>query len=133
MIRVFATNLIRQQLEADEFDQLKTDFTRYKETGVPANSFGRDTLYDDERNLPSILSVELRHLHLLDQQSQEFTVHARQYDKTSDDHLIYCQGFYSDRTYLLIALLSPGAHAQARDNDTMLKLAAMAEKFRDQY
>ena len=132
MIRVFATNLIRQQITDIELKQLKTDFQRYKETDSPADNFGRDALYDDSNNLPSVRLVELRHLHLLNQ-SENFLRYARQYDKTSDDHLVYCQGFYSDRAYLLIALLSPNAHKQARNNDAMLKLAGMAENFRNQH
>ena len=112
--------------------QLAADFKRYKETGIPADHFGRDALYNHINSLPSVRVQELQHMHLLTQQHSK-THSLRQFNKTSDDHLVYCQGFYSNEIYLLIALLSPNAHEQARNNNIMLKMAQFSEKFRNQY
>ena len=112
--------------------QLAADFKHYKKTGVPADHFGRDAPYNHINSLPSVRLQELQHLHLLTQPLSKIRS-SRQFNKTSDDHLVYCQGFYSNELYLLIALLSPDAHEQARNNNVMLKMAQISEKFRNQY
>lgn len=132
MIRIFKTDLIREQMSNEHLAQLAADFKRYKETGIPADHFGRDAPYNHVNSLPSVRLQELQHLHLLIQ-AQSKTRSLRQFNKTSDDHLVYCQGFYSNEVYLLIALLSPDAHEQARNNNVMLKMAQISEKFRNQY
>jgi len=38
-----------------------------------------------------------------------------------------------DNCYLLMTILSPDAHEQARSRDIMYKLGVMAEKFRQQF
>ena len=45
--------------------QLAADFKRYKETGVPADHFGRDAPYNHINSLPSVRLQKLQHLHLL--------------------------------------------------------------------
>jgi len=132
VIRIFKTDLIREQMSNGHLIQLVADFKRYKETGVPADHFGRDAPYNHINSLPSVRLQELQHLHLLIQ-PQSKTRSLRQFNKTSDDHLVYCQGFYSNEVYLLIALLSPNAHEQARNNNVMLKMAKISEMFRNQY
>ena len=132
MIRIFKTDLIREQMSNKHLTQLAADFKRYKETGIPADHFGRDAPYNHVNSLPSVRLQELQHLHLLTQQKSK-THSSRQFNKTSDDHLVYCQGFYSNEIYLLITLLSPNAHEQARNNNVMLKMAQISEKFRNQY
>ncbi len=130
MIRIFKTDLIREQMSSEHLAQLASDFKRYKETGVPAGHFGRDAPYNHVNSLPSVRLQELQHLHLLIQ-PQNQTQNSRQFNKTSDDHLVYCQEFYSNEVYLLIALLSPNAHEQARNNNVMLKMVQISEKFRN--
>ena len=132
MIRVFKTDLIREQMSDEHLIQLASDFKRYKETGIPAENFGRDAPYNHMNSLPSVRLQELQHLHLLTQPDSK-TRSLRQFNKTSDDHLVYCQGFYSNEAYLLIALLSPDAHGQARNNNIMLKMAQISEKFRNKF
>ncbi len=132
MIRIFKTDLIREQMSNEHLSQLVADFKRYKETGVPADHFGRDAPYNHVNSLPSVRLQELQHLHLLIQ-PQSKTRSSRQFNKTSDDHLVYCQGFYSNEVYLLIALLTPNAHEQARNNNVILKMAQISEMFRNQY
>ena len=132
MIRVFKTALIREQMSNEHLIQLAADFKRYKETGVPADHFGRDAPYNHINSLPSVRLQELQHMHLLTQPLSK-TCSLRQFNKTSDNHLVYCQGFYSNEVYLLIALLSPDAHEQACNNTAMLKMAKISETFRNKY
>lgn len=130
MIEVFKTDLIRKQMTPTELEQLEKDFVRYKDVGIPAGCFGRDALYNHVNSLPSVLSSELKHIHILTPAHAQGSK-GRQFDKTSDDHLVYCSGYYSDEVYLLIAVLKPDAHAQSRNNSVMFKLAQIAENFRE--
>lgn len=130
MTEIFKTELIREQTTPEELEQLEKDFRRYKETGVPSDCFGRDALYDHANSLPSVLSAQFQHIHLLTAVTTQNST-TRQFNKTSDDHLVYCDGFYSDQTYLLIAILRPNAHDQSRNNSVMYNLSQMAENFRE--
>ncbi|VAW51425.1 hypothetical protein MNBD_GAMMA06-1195 [hydrothermal vent metagenome] len=130
MIEIFKTELIRKQATPTELEQLEKDFARYKETGIPADCFGRDVLYNHVNSLPSVLSAELKHIHLLPSAHKSVNT-TRQFNKTSDNHLVYCNGYYSNEAYLLIAILAPDAHAQSRKNNVMFKLAQIAENFRE--
>lgn len=111
---------------------LKTDFAQYKDQDKPASNFGRDAEYNHPNGPPIIREEKVAHLHLEDPNSpwekQNF-----QFNKTSDIHLVYCQGFYNEDYYLLMALLSPDAHEQALDNNIMYNLGLMAKKFRERY
>ncbi len=130
MIEIFKTDLIRAQMTSEELDQLGKDFAQYKESGIPADYFGRDALYNHINSSPLVRSSELQHIHILTPANAP-TDRRRQFNKTSDDHLVYCNGYYSNQTYLLISLLSPDAHAQSRNNNVMYSLAQMADKFRE--
>lgn len=131
-MRVFKTNLIKSQLSEPELEQLTRDFKQYKQTGIPADTFGRDALYDYPHTLPSVRHAELRHLHIIEVSCGSIP-NSNQYYRTSDDHLVYCEGFFNSGDFLMISILSPNAHAQARKNSLMFKLAEMAEDFRNQY
>ena len=132
MIRVFKSDVITQQLGKRELEQLAADFKRYKETGIPAACFGRDVPYDHTHTLPSVRSEDLMHLHLAEG-AQHWTGRQAQYNSTSDQHLVYCRGFYKTDHFLLMSILKPDAHAQARNNSIMSNLAIMAAKFRAQF
>jgi len=132
VIRVFKSDIIDQQLGKRELEQLAADFKRYKETGIPAASFGRDVPYDHTHTLPSVRSEDLMHLHLAEG-AQHWTGRQAQYNRTSDQHLVYCRGFYKTDHFLLMSILKPDAHAQARNNSIMSNLAIMAAKFRAQF
>jgi len=130
VLEVFKTDLIRAQMTPEELGQLSKDFEQYKESGIPADYFGRDALYNHINSSPLVLSSELQHIHILIP-AKTPTDKRRQFDKTSDDHLVYCSGYYSNHAYLLISLLSPDAHSQSRNNNVMFSLAQMADKFRE--
>lgn len=132
MIRIFKSAIISQQLNRSELGQLASDFKRYKESGVPADYFGRDVPYNHPNTLPSVRSEGLMHLHLAEG-VQHWASQQAQYVRTSDHHLVYCQGFYKADSFLLMAILKPDAHAQARNNSIMSNLAVMAAKFRAQF
>jgi mRNA interferase YafO len=130
VIRVFKTDLLRKQLDPEELNCLEDDFRRYKANGVLPDLFGRDVPYNHLNTLPLVRAEDLWHIHLLDGGSSWPAHCKKQDDKTSDYHLVYCPAYQNPNCFLLIAILSPDAHAQARKNQVMLNLAKMAEIFR---
>jgi mRNA interferase YafO len=133
VIRVFKTDLIRKQLEPEELKCLEDDFRHYKANGVVPDLFGRDVPYNHPNTLPLVKAEDLWHIHLVDTESGWPVTCRKQDDKTSDDHLVYCPAYRTPNCFLLIAILSPHAHAQARKNQVMLNLATLAENFRMQF
>lgn len=113
-------------------EALREDFKQYKETAIPATIFGRDAEYNHPNGLPIVRQEKISHVHLEDSNSP-WDVSVEQFNKTSDIHLVYCQGFYDEKNFLLMAILSPNAHEQARNNNIMYNLGTMAKKFREQY
>ena len=111
---------------------LKNDFQKYKETGTPPNNFGRDAEYNHPRSLHIVRVEKLSHIHL-EEPDTPWNPNTYQFHRTSDSHLIYCPGFYNESHYLLIAILAPNAHEQARNNSIMYKLGEIAEKFREKH
>lgn len=130
-VRVFTSKLIRQALSEQELKDLKDDFKTYKSgDGIP-KTFGRDALYDHPHTYPLARQEEIQHIHLAD--SSYWPVHALQFQRTSDEHLVYCQGIRDENCYLLIQVLRPDAHNQARNNNVMHMIATEAGRFRDRY
>lgn len=121
-----------ESLTADELEALRTDFKTYKEAGVLPMTFGRDVSYNHPNSLPIVLHEELFHIHLTNE-NELWHEKTLQFYRTSEIHLVYCQGSTQTNCYLLMAILSPDAHAQARDNSVMHSLGKMAEKFHQQY
>lgn len=132
MIRVFKSSVIRQILSDDELSALVEDFKSYKQSGKLPKLFGRDALYDHPNNLPLVLSEQVQHIHLGSEDSP-FPINKIQFHRTSDIHLVYCQGDLDVNCFLLMTILSPNAHQQARSRDIMYKLGLMAQKFRQLY
>lgn len=128
MIRIFKSKQIRALLNKTELDLLENDFRIYKEAGHLPDLFGRDVPYDHPNTLPILKQEEVQHLHLLKQPIRQV-----QFYRTSDKHLVYCQGFTNPKAYLFMAILSPNAHDLARQNDVMYRLGTMAQKFRNLY
>lgn len=132
MIRVFKSSIIRQILTNTELDALVNDFKRYKLTGNPPEFFGRDIPYDHPNNLPTVLAEEIKHIHL-GSKDNPLPLQKIQFYQTSDTHFVYCQGALNENCYLLMAILSPNGHEQAKSRDIMFKLGIMAEKFINQF
>ena len=131
-MRIFQGRILRQQLTEEQARQLVSDFRRYKEDGLLPETFGRDVVYDHPNTLPLLKAEPLRHMHL-SSASEAWSDDVPQYRRTSDIHLVYCQGALNDLAWCLIAILAPEAHKQALDRETMLKLARVAENFRSRY
>jgi len=131
-VRVFFHNHLITSLTEDELSALRTDFKSYKESGEIPDTFGRDAPYNHSNSLPIVLSEELAHIHLADG-DVVWPDNTLQFYRTSDTHLVYCQGYTKTNCYLLMAILTPDAHAQAQNNSIMHNLGKMAEKFRQQY
>ena len=132
MIRIFKSSIIRQIVTGEELDALVEDFKAYKITGNPPEHFGRDVPYDHPHTLPVVLTEEVQHIHL-GSEDKPLPVKKIQFHRTSDIHLVYCQGALDDNCYLLMTILSPDGHEQAKSRDIMYRLGVMAEKFRNQF
>lgn len=132
MIRVFKSSIIRQILNDEEMEALIHDFKRYKITGNAPKHFGRDVFYDHPNTIPIVLAEEIQHIHL-GSKNKPLPIKKIQFHQTSDIHFVYCQGVLNDNCYLLMTILSPDAHEQAKSRDIMYKLGVMAEKFRNLY
>jgi len=131
-MRVFKSSIIRQILTDKELDTLVDDFKSYKITGNAPKNFGRDVVYDHPNNLPVILAEEIHHIHL-GSEDKPLQLRKVQFYQTSDIHLVYCQGSLDESCYLLMTILSPDAHEQAKSREVMFKLGVMAEKFRTRF
>jgi len=132
VIRIFKSSVIRKIVTDEELNALVDDFKSYKLTGNAPEHFGRDVPYDHPNTLPIILTEEVQHIHL-GSEDKPLPVRKIQFYQTSDIHLVYCQGALNENCYLLMTILSPDAHDQAKSREVMFKLGVMAEKFRNQF
>ena len=133
MVKVYSSSPLREQLTERELQGLVRDFKVYKITGQSPALFGRDVLFDHPHTLPILVSEQVRHVHLLPESERPSLSQKDQFNRTSDQHLIYCEGFKNTNAYLLIAILRPNAHEQERNNEVMYRLGLMAEKFRARF
>jgi mRNA interferase YafO len=131
-MRIFKGRILMQQLTEEQADQLVADFRNYKQHGLVPNTFGRDAAYDHPNTPPMLKAEQLRHIHLIPSNVSHKQI-TPQYRRTSDVHLIYCQGALDEASWCLIAILAPDAHKQALEMNIMLKLAKVAENFRSKY
>ncbi|EKO3606697.1 type II toxin-antitoxin system YafO family toxin [Vibrio metschnikovii] len=130
-IRIFKHKILIDSLTEIELQSLTKDFRHYKETGQKPDFFGRDQAYDHPNTLPILKSEEVRHIHLA--ASDAPFLSSIQFYQTSDTHLVYCQSWHDLGCFLLIAILTPDAHEQARNRTIMHNLGLIAEKFRQQF
>lgn len=131
MIRIFKSVVIQKLLTPQDLDDLTKDFIDYKKSDLCPDYFGRDVAYDHPHTPSIILQEEVRHIHLAEQAT--WPVQLIQFKRTSDRHLVYCQGAINSNCYLLITLLSPDAHSQAKISNVMRKIGEQAEIFRMKY
>lgn len=116
-------------LSKEDLSELAANFKQYKSTGDLPDIFGRDVPYDHELTPQLILQEEVQHLHLKEEES-DWTVRTIQFNRTSDSHLVYCQGFTNPDSYLFIVLFSQNAHEEARNRNIMALIGDTAERFR---
>ena len=131
-MEIFKGSLLKQQLSEAELSALESDFRHYKATGELPDTFGRDELFDHPYTPQLLRQEEVRHIHL-QHPSQNWQLNTVQFNRTSDIHLIYCQGYFHPDHYLLIAILKPNAHELERNSNVMRKLGIAAESFRQKY
>ena len=131
MIRIFKTDEIRSFLSVEELKCLEHDFRAYKEGILVPEGFGRDVRYDHPNTPSAVLFEEVKHIHLLDPDKGWVRgMRTLQMHRTSDTHLVYCNGaIYSDH-YLLITILKSDAHSLANDRNVMFGIGRYAEDFR---
>lgn len=119
-------------LSIDEINDLVNDFVSNKSTDVVPDNFGRDVPYDHSHTLSIVKSEEVQHIHL-GSEDTPLALNKIQFHRTSDIHLVYCQGTSSDDNYLLMTILAPDGHKQTKSRNIMYKLGQMAGLFRNQY
>ena len=83
-------------------------------------------------SLQVLRDEDVRHIHLADN-NNPWHERSIQYYRTGDMHLVYYQGALNENCYLLMAVLQPNAHEQAKNNSIMANLGFMAEKFRQKF
>ena len=87
-IRVFTSQLMREGIAESELQLIVSKFKSYKESGDTKDYFGRDVSF----NRPdAVKSAGLMHVHINDGRS--WGVRLLQFDRRSDTHIVYCQGF----------------------------------------
>jgi mRNA interferase YafO len=132
VIRVFKSRIIQDLLTNEEMLALSKDFKGYKATRIIPEYFGRDVAYDHPNTLPLIQIEKVQHIHL-GSEDKPLNLKTLQFHRTSDIHLVYCQGALNDDCYLLMTILSPDAHEQAKSRNIMHNLGKMAELFRNKF
>ena len=118
---------MREAIAEAELQLIVSKFKMYKESGEAKDYFGRDVSFNRPEPLKS---AGLMHVHVNDR--RHWGVRLLQFDRTSDTHIVYCQGYFKKDCFLLITLLK-GAHAKYRDTMFMLGLADIAKDFRDRF
>ena len=131
MSRVFISENLRQVLTDAEWSALVAEFKRYL-SGASVPNFGRDELYDHSHTPPLIRAEEVAHIHLEDS-TRPWPRGRDPSRRTSEVHLVYCRGVLDTDRHLLMTILRPDAHEQARQFNIMAKLGVMAEEFRRRY
>lgn len=106
---------------------LAKDFAGYKNKILIPSYFGRDGDYQTPQ---ACKEEEVWHLHLRPGDGRRWYSRLPSYSRTSDKHLVYCRGYTDRDAYLLITILAPNAHKQARNIDRMNDIAKIAEVFR---
>lgn len=137
-VKIFTTQRLAQELSEDLMRQLVKEFRQYKETGTPTQNFGRDFPYDRPY---SAKSVNLQHVHVhpnfligkevnaLTNTLRTWRLRSVQVSRTSDTHLIYCQGEHNPNAYLLISFVKSNAHEFANITSAIGALADIAADF----
>lgn len=103
---------------------LAKDFKQYKtkqQTDFLSYKFGKDVSYNRPQ---SAVQAELQHVHI---------VPINHNGNTSDRCLVYTTGFTDDNAFLMLTMFEPNAHELSRNTIRMVKLADIAEIFRNQF
>lgn len=132
-VRVFTTKRFAEDCQAVAVDSkvIVKAFREYKTTGVLPNIFGRDEAY---RRPAAAVFAELMHVHFSpDGKWRLRSEKLRQFDRTSDAALVYCTGWQSRDSYLLIAFLGRNAHERMQRTTFVTELTEIAEGFRSKY
>lgn len=116
--------------------KLADDFKVYIDSsrGIVPKYFGRDAPYMQPREVEQ---AHLSHIHIClppatfrQDVAQYYRVCARNRPE-SDIALVYTQGFLEEDRYLILALLCPDAHGQAKRLPLMRYFAQLAADWRD--
>lgn len=115
-------------------DDLISDFHQYVSgQGLP-QTFGRDSIFNE----PYLaFRAMLRHIHIalppatFHHSRNQVDRTNREGDPHNDAWLVYVKHAFYDNRYLILAIMHPDAHGQARDTAIMKKLGYIAQEFQD--
>lgn len=91
-VKVFVSSEFKESLDKENLDLVVSRFKEYKITGVPHETFGRDTTYDFP---DKVKKAGMYHIHVKDNTSKKWPLKRISFDKTSNTALIYCEGFFN--------------------------------------
>lgn len=135
MITVYMHRDLKESLSPEKAQQLRDDFTDYKEGKRLPTTFGRDAPYDFTHKRKFL---ELKHIHL--KLKGAFPLHIMQFRRRSGFVLVYCPGFFDRNAYLLIAIIKHFDHTKPtetkntdKDDYFMAQLERIAEGFREKF
>lgn len=112
--------------------QLLHEFKDYKKSHNRSSLFGRDVIFDFP---DKFLVDEVWHIHLNIKGHTLWPPNKNQFSCTSDDYLIYTRGFFNEKMYSLLGVVTPKAHEQMPSHDTRLLsyFANIAAEFRNSH
>lgn len=129
-VKVFVSAEFKDSLDKENLDLLVSRFKEYKRTGVPHETFGRDTTYDFPNK---VKQAGMHHIHVKDRTSRKWTLKKISFDKTSNTALIYCEGFFNRNYFLLLGFLTDAHSVYARNPHYLLELSDIADRFREKF
>lgn len=131
-VKVFYSPLLQEVSNHDlRVKQIGKAFKAYKETGELGVLIGRDV---DIGRPPAARMHELMHTHLYPTQTKVRGIALKQYNRTSDIFLIYCEGISSPDCYCLIDIIWNDAHSKLNNHAYILdQVAPVAKKFRERF
>jgi mRNA interferase YafO len=129
-VKVFVSSELRNSIEKDKLALLVARFKEYKRTGVPHETFGRDTTYDFPAK---IKQAGMSHIHIKDKTSKGWHLKKISFHKTSDTALIYCEGFFNKKCFLILGFIE-NAHTIYQTKPLyLLELSDIADRFRERF
>jgi mRNA interferase YafO len=129
-VKVFVSSEFRESMKKEKIDLLITRFKSYKQTGIPHETFGRDTTYDFP---DKVKKSGMFHIHIKDNSSKKWNLKKISFDRTSDTALIYCEGFLNRNYFLLLGFLDNAHLTYSRNPLYLLELSDIADKFRERF
>jgi len=129
-VKVYVSSEFKESIEKEKLDLLVSRFKEYKKTGIPHETFGRDTTYDFP---DKVKQTGMYHIHIKDKTSKKWNLKRISFDKTSNTALVYCEGYLNSNCFLLLGLLENAHATYSRNPLYLLELSDIADRFREHF